>query len=173
MVFDVIDSFTHISPDVGLGLGSQITQLIELAVLDDLDHEIKERMGIKHYIRYMDDFVLIHENRDYLEECLCIIEKRLNDLGLSLNYKKTNIQPLTHGIKFLGFNYKLSETGKVYMELATGKASKEKRKLRKQAKILPPPKLSQCYQSWRSFVKKGSTYQLLKDMDDYELKIYE
>ena len=42
-VMDVIDSF---GGDVGIGLGSQISQLVELSVLDDLDHFVKERLGI-------------------------------------------------------------------------------------------------------------------------------
>lgn len=56
-----------------MGLGSQVTQLIQLAVLDDLDHIIKEKFKIKHYVRYMDDFILIHESKEYLEECRAYI----------------------------------------------------------------------------------------------------
>lgn len=59
----MIDSFEG---DTGIGLGSQISQLVELAVLDDLDHYIKERLRIKHYLRYMDDFVLIHPDKRYM-----------------------------------------------------------------------------------------------------------
>lgn len=49
----IIKSFNQgNNPDVGMGLGSQVTQLVELAVLDDLDHYAKEQLHIKHYIRY-------------------------------------------------------------------------------------------------------------------------
>ena len=57
----IIDSF---GGDKGIGLGSQVSQITELAVLDDLDHYIKERLRIKHYLRYMDDFILIHEDKE-------------------------------------------------------------------------------------------------------------
>lgn len=60
----IIDSF---GGNVGIGLGSQVSQITELAVLDDLDHYIKERLRIKHYLRYMDDFILIHEDRAFLK----------------------------------------------------------------------------------------------------------
>lgn len=63
MVCRVIDSFEG---EKGLGLGSQISQIMELLVLNDLDHFIKERLHIKHYIRYMDDFILIHSDKCYL-----------------------------------------------------------------------------------------------------------
>ena len=52
MVCDVIDSF---GGDKGIGLGSQISQLVELAVLDDLDHYIKERLHILPLIREIQD----------------------------------------------------------------------------------------------------------------------
>ena len=83
-VMDVIDSF---GGDVGIGLGSQISQLVELSVLDDLDHFVKERLGIKHYLRYMDDFILIHPDKEYLKYCLEQIKIFVKFTGLQLNDK--------------------------------------------------------------------------------------
>ena len=54
---------------VGIGLGSQINQTIALLYLNDLDHFIKEQLYIKYYGRYMDDFYLIHEDKEYLKYC--------------------------------------------------------------------------------------------------------
>lgn len=101
MVCRIIDSFDG---EVGLGLGSQISQIMELLVLNDLDHYIKERLKIKYYIRYMDDFILIHPDKAYLQYCLCAIHTKINALELLLN-RKTNIQPLRHGIIFLKWHY--------------------------------------------------------------------
>ena len=84
MVFDVIDSF---GGDHGIGLGSQISQLVGLAVLDDIDHYIKEKLRVKHYVRYMDDLILIHPSKEYLRHCKDEIERMLNDIGLSINEK--------------------------------------------------------------------------------------
>lgn len=167
MVFDIIDSFDHISKDAGMGLGSQITQLVQLAVLDDLDHEVKEKMMVKGYVRYMDDFILIHKDRKHLEKCLDVITIRLKSLGLSINEKKTGIQPITHGVKFLGFSFKLTPTGKVIMKLLAGKAGNERKRLRKMAGVLTEKHLGECYQSWRSFAEKGNNFRLLSDMDCY------
>ena len=61
---------------------------------------IKERLGIKFYGRYMDDFYLIHHDKEYLQYCLEEIRKFLVSLGLELN-QKTAIFPLTQGINFL------------------------------------------------------------------------
>lgn len=166
MVFSVIDSFQHLAPDRGMGLGSQITQLTQLAVLDDLDHEIKEQMRIKGYVRYMDDLILIHESREYLEECLMKIEAHLNGISLCLNRDKTNIQPIRHGINFLGFSFRLTETGKVVMKLQSGKVGKARRRFKKISKI-DQATLEDSYQSWRSFVGKGDCHRLLSEMDGH------
>lgn len=90
-VCDIIDSFNQdTDPNIGMGLGSQVTQLIQLAVLDELDHIIKEKLHIKHYIRYMDDFILIHEDREYLQYCLGVIKEHLAGLRLQLSAKRHN-----------------------------------------------------------------------------------
>lgn len=124
-VFDVIDSF---GGDTGIGLGSQISQLIELAVLDDIDHYIKEKLHMKHYIRYMDDFILIHHDKEYLQYCKAVIEKMLNDIGLELN-KKTTLYPLSQGAKFLQWRFVVTSTGKVVMKMSGKKTGRERRRL--------------------------------------------
>lgn len=171
MVFDVIDSFANISEDKGMGLGSQITQLVELAVLDDLDHEIKERMHIKGYVRYMDDFILIHRSKEHLEKCLDTIKIRLSELGLEINEKKTTIQPIKHGMHFLGFSFRLNENGKVVVRLLPKKVSKEKRKLKKLIGTIGVDKTKDCYISWRSFAGKGDNHCLLKRVDEWTCEL--
>lgn len=127
MVYDVIDSFDG---ERGLGLGSQISQLVALCVLDDMDHMIRERLGVRCYARYMDDFVLVHESREHVAECRRRIEEHLQGIGLELN-AKTIIQPLRHGIWFLQWKYVLTKTGKVLRLMSPGKVRRWRRKLRK------------------------------------------
>ena len=126
-VCNVIDSF---GGDCGIGLGSQISQLVELAVLDDLDHYIKERLRIKHYVRYMDDFILINESKEYLMKCKAIIEAQLTSIGLELN-EKTTIYPIKQGVKILQWRLFYTETGKVVMRMSSKKMGKQRRRLRK------------------------------------------
>ena len=52
-------------------------QIAGIAVLNDLDHFIKERLHVKYYIRYMDDFILTHEDPNYLTKCKITIEMSL------------------------------------------------------------------------------------------------
>lgn len=54
--------------DVGYNHGSQLIQIAGISVLSPLDHYIKEQLGIKYYLRYMDDFILIHESEEHLSK---------------------------------------------------------------------------------------------------------
>ena len=163
---DIIDSF---GGDRGIGLGSQVSQLVELAVLDDTDHYIKERLRIRHYVRYMDDFILIHEDREVLENARKEIEARVNALGLQMN-RKTQIAPLRHGIRFLKWRFILTDTGKVIRRISRHSIVKEQRKLKKLAgKItrgeIPEEYLWTSFQSWRASARRGNTNKVVWNME--------
>lgn len=176
-VFTIVDSFDHIAPDRGMGLGSQITQLVQLAVLDDLDHYIKEVLRIKGYVRYMDDFILIHEDKEHLKYCLSEITRMLSDIGLELNEKKTGIQSINQGIHFLGFSFRLTDTGRVVQTVLHKKISKERRKLRRMVDQVKTGKMTrqhvdECYKAWKAHVGKGNCRSLLSKMDSYYVSLY-
>ena len=71
----------------GLPIGNMTSQILAIYYLNDLDHFIKEKLHIKYYVRYMDDFVLMHGDREYLKFCYQEIEKKLKELKLSFNKK--------------------------------------------------------------------------------------
>ena len=174
--FNIIDSFG--TKGVGMGLGSEVTQLIQLAVLDDLDHFIKEELGIKQYIRYMDDFILIHPDKEYLQYCKLRIIEELAKIKLKLNLKKSQLYPLKRGINFLGFRFLLTDTGKVIKKINKENVSDERRKLRKlkalvDKGVLIKADVNQCYESWKSHARKGNTYILLREMDQFYKKLWE
>ena len=65
---------------------------------------MKQKLKVKHYARYTDDFVVLHHDRDELERLLPLIEGFLNDrLRLSLHPKKVSVRSLHQGIDFLGY----------------------------------------------------------------------
>jgi hypothetical protein len=170
---EIIDSF---GGDKGIGLGSQVSQITELAVLDDLDHFIKERLRVKHYIRYMDDFNLVHESKEFLEDCLAEILAKMDALGLELN-KKTHIYPLSHGLKFLKWRFILTDTGKVVRLMNKKSISKERRKLRKlKAKleqgVIAMQDVRNNYQSWVANARRGNTRALILRMNTYYQELF-
>ena len=96
----------------GIPIGNHTSQWFAVLYLSGLDHMIKERLGIKFYGRYMDDFFLIHPDKDYLIYCLEEIKKFLVPLGLELNHKNGRV-PADPGIDFLGFRTYMTDSGKV------------------------------------------------------------
>ena len=172
-VYEIIDSF---GGDRGIGLGSEVSQLVALAVLDDLDHLIKEQLHIRHYIRYMDDFILIHPDKAYLQQCLAIIREYLAGLGLELN-AKTNLHPLAQGVTFLHWRFILTGTGKVVRKIDRAKISRERRKLRKLKEQVDSGRLTMKevrdnYRSFQANVLRGHTRSILLQMDQYYQNLF-
>lgn len=98
---DIIDKILD-SDDV-LSIGFMTSQILGIYYLNDLDHFIKEDLGIKYYVRYQDDFILIHKSKEYLKYCLSMISNFLLKEKLILN-NKTRIYKNTNNFIFLGRN---------------------------------------------------------------------
>ena len=165
-VFEIIDSFRG---KEGIGLGSQISQLIELSMLNDLDHAIKERWHIEHYIRYMDDIKIIHQSKEYLIQLLVFIGEELDKLGLKINKDKTFIAKLSQTSKFLGFSYHYTKTGRIIMKASRDSVQRAKRRIKKQ--IANPrmtlAKIKQCVECYISHIKKGNNFNLIHRIYQY------
>ncbi len=169
-VCDVLD--TQYVGDVGYDPGSQMVQIAGISLLDDLDHYCKERLHARYYIRYMDDILIIMNDEAALTGVLKDIEAELRKIGFRLNEKKTHISSLERGFLFLGFEYKVTETGKVIMSLNSGNIKHERRKLRRMVKLaklgkITKSKVDECYNSWKANAEKGNTFKLIERMDRY------
>ena len=90
-------------PNCGLPIGNLTSQLFGNIYLTDFDHYVKRELGIRYYGRYVDDFVLIHQNREYLKSLVPVIRDYLQKhLQLTLHPKKVYLQHYTKGVNFLG-----------------------------------------------------------------------
>lgn len=101
----VIDSFsTEGKADVGLPLGNLTSQLLVNVYMNEFDHFMKRTLKVKHYIRYADDFTILHEDKEYLEKLISQISEFLETrLRLSLHPNKLFIKTIASGIDFLGW----------------------------------------------------------------------
>lgn len=160
MIFDIIDSFG----ERGIGLGSQVSQLLALMFLDELDHYIKERLKVDTDVRYMDDIIIIDESKEYLVEVKRQIEEYLSSIGLELN-SKTTIQPLRKGVTFLNWKYRLTDSGKVLMLPNVQKLAKKRRKIKSmKGKSLSLEVISQTVQGMIAHLSKGNSYKAIKQI---------
>lgn len=101
----IVKSFnTQGNQNIGLPLGNLTSQLLVNIYMNEFDHFMKRNLKAKYYIRYADDFVILHEDKNYLESMLPKIAEFLEtQLKLSLHPDKVFIKTLASGVDFLGW----------------------------------------------------------------------
>jgi RNA-directed DNA polymerase len=89
--------------DVGLPIGNLSSQFFANVLLDGLDQFVKHQLRARRYVRYVDDFLLLHESAQWLNDALTKIDAYLPaHLLVRLNPRKTILQPVARGIDFVG-----------------------------------------------------------------------
>ncbi len=89
--------------DTGLPIGNLSSQFFANVHLDALDQFCKHQVGARHYVRYVDDFIIVHQSAARLHQALQQITAWLPaQLGANLNPAKTILQPVDRGIDFVG-----------------------------------------------------------------------
>lgn len=164
----ILDNFEG---EVGFNPGSQLIQIAGISVLDEMDHFVKEKLRVRHYLRYMDDFLLISDDKEFLRSCLENIKEYLKERGFELN-EKTSLYRISQGIKFLGFRFILTDTGRVIRLIKTESVKRERRKLRKLVRLAKKDKLTrekvdQCYESYKAHARRGNTWKMLNGLDKF------
>ena len=168
LLFHLIGSYhTEGQPGKGLPLGNQTSQWFSLLYLDRLDRRIKEKHQVKHYIRYMDDLCLIHQDKHQLKEILQDITQFIEiEMKQTFN-SKTQIFPIKNGIEFLGFRFSVKKNGKIIKRLRVATKNRYKRRISKlrqdyQLGRITLSEVKNVLTSYRGHLKHGHTYQLQK-----------
>jgi retron-type reverse transcriptase len=174
--FWLCDKIINSTPNPGIPIGNQTSQLFALLYLDGLDHYIKDTLGLPYYGRYMDDFYIIVNTKDDAVKILGKIKTFVKDLKLELN-EKTQIFPLSHGIDFLGFHTYLDQTGKVVRIIRRKSKINMKRKIKVFRKLYDRGAMSlsdvyYSFQSWKAHAVHGNTRRLIRAMDKYLYSIF-
>lgn len=164
--------------DIGYNPGSQLIQIEGISLLNDLDHLIKEQLHVKLYIRYMDDLIMIHEDKSFLEHAMTVVIDELKKLGFEVNEKKTRVYNLKEGIMFLGFRFSLTETGKVLMIADPDKVKSARRKYRRLvAKALrgecSRESVDASWQTWMNHLSKGNSWKLMQRLNKFYQELWE
>jgi len=159
----IIDSY-ETTPGKGIPMGNQTSQWFAIFYLDGMDRLIKEQLRIKYYSRYMDDCVLIDNDKNRLKECLSQMKGYADSVKLEFN-EKTKIFPIKNGVDYLGFHIYLANSGKVIMKVRQTTKKKFKRKLKHLMHYysLGMVDLSDCWQvtqAYHAHLSHGHTYHL-------------
>lgn len=103
---EIISSFNNGQIGIGLPLGNLTSQLFSNIYLNQLDQFVKHRLKVDYYIRYADDFVILHSQKRYLEYLLWQMRTFLrHGLYLDLHPDKIYIKTLASGMDFLGWEH--------------------------------------------------------------------
>jgi len=87
----------------GIPIGNQTSQFFANVYLNDFDHWMKEEVGARLYIRYVDDFVVLSDDTRWLHSLIPRIEKQLAGVGLTLHPRKRTVAPVSEGCDFMGY----------------------------------------------------------------------
>ena len=157
----------------GIGLGSEISQVIALDYASPIDHYVKDVRGIHGYGRYNDDGYVISHSLKELEDIKRCLYQLAEERGISMSDKKNIITPFKHhSFAFLKMRVRLEEGGRVTMKLSRKSIRGMRRKLdifRRWADEgrLAPEDIFQSYQSWRAHAKRCNSYDTLRAMDEH------
>ncbi|HFK3115985.1 TPA: reverse transcriptase/maturase family protein [Legionella pneumophila] len=96
-------SLFYSAPACGLPIGNLTSQIFANVYLNALDHFVKRDLGMRYYGRYVDDFVLVHPDHEYLKALIPRIADFLQSrLKLTLHPRKVYLQHYSKGVHFLG-----------------------------------------------------------------------
>lgn len=163
-VMSLVRYLISLNGDVGLGIGSQISQNAGIFYPTRLDQYFKTVKGIKAYAAYMDDRYAIFPTKAEAHEYLEDFYEQSKLIKLEVNEKKTQIRPISKTFTFLKYKYFVTDTGKIVCRPSNDAFIRERRKLKKYKKKGFPLKIiSGSYESWRGNLKKS--YYRVKKMD--------
>ena len=165
LIKNILSSF---SKEKGIPIGNLTSQIFANVYLNELDKFMKQTLGIKYYIRYCDDFVILSQDKGYLENLIPEIEEFLNkSLKVTLHENKIIICKYTQGIDFLGYI--------VLPHFILPRTKTKKRafiKVRKRLEEYRDEKISyfslnQTIQSYLGYFMHSRSYKLTQNLKNY------
>jgi len=159
----LLANYKTIFPNKGMPLGNLTSQFFANVYLNELDKFVKHQLRAKYYIRYVDDFVIMHHSQELLEAYLVAIGIFLRrNLALHLHPLKTRIIPFERGTDFLGL--------KIFPHHQLLKKKNLRKFQRKFADFcvaydggkISPDTVYDFLESWISYAKNANTYTLRK-----------
>ena len=133
----------------GLPLGNLTSQLLVNIYMNEFDQFVKRKLKVKHYIRYADDFVVLSQDKEYLQNTLEQMKEFLeNKLKLNMHPDKVYIKTIASGVDFLGW-----VSFPKHRVLRTSTKRRMLKKLKEDSK-------EETWQSYFGMLKHGDAYEL-------------
>lgn len=172
LLYKIIDSADSID-ELGLPLGNSFSQLGANIYMNKVDNYAKRKLGLKFYVRYADDVVIVVESKDKAKEVLCSIAKFIKEtINLDLNENKTKTFPVEQGVNAIG--YKIRPT---HMLLRNESKKRLKRKIRAMPRLIREGRITilkaeQMLNSWKGHAEHANADNFVKSIEDRFSFIY-
>lgn len=168
-IIKLIDDFVDAYGEKGLGLGSETSQMHAIYYPNEIDHAITEHCKGAYYGRYMDDSFIIAKDKATILKALDIIKRWCEKLKIILSPKKTMVVRIKSGIKWLKTKFYLVGNGKVIKKPCRKSITTQRRKMKKQIRILKTgimnmPEFLQSFESWVGSMKRRNARKTVWNM---------
>ncbi len=166
---EIVGSFSSKKSDIfnlrGIPIGNLTSQLFANVYMNEFDQFVKHKLKIKYYARYTDDFVIVSDSQEYLEDILKPIDKFLKEkLALELHPNKMFLRKNRQGIDFLGYvtmpHYRVVRTktkNRIFKKLKERTQEYKTRKINEEL-------LNQCLQSYLGVLSHADTFELKQEL---------
>ncbi|MEW6115683.1 MAG: reverse transcriptase/maturase family protein [Nitrospirota bacterium] len=161
----LIDCIIDSAPEEkGIPIGNLTSQLFANIYLNELDYFVKNELQAKFYLRYMDDFVILHNDKKVLHQWMAQVGEFLRErLKLEL-HAKTSVFPISRGVDFLGYR-----TWPTHKLLRKRNIIGMKRKLKKLSALYRDGRITlqvvrPVIASWLGHAKHASSYNVVRRM---------
>ena len=161
LIDKILNNISDIPIRKGMPLGNLTSQFFANIYLNELDKFVKHKLKARYYLRYVDDFVILHSSRSQLKSWENTINNFLNKkLKIELHSDKSRIISLSKGIDFVGFRnfyyFKLLRKRNINnMKLLIERFKEE---------IITKEKLLESFQGWNAYAKWANSYNLRKNI---------
>ncbi|MDP2947535.1 MAG: reverse transcriptase/maturase family protein, partial [Nanoarchaeota archaeon] len=134
----------------GMPLGNLTSQFFANVYLHELDFFVKHKLKVKYYIRYVDDFIILHKSKEKLD----FYKKEINnflmeEIKLELHSQKSKVVSISRGVDFVGFRifwkHKLTRkrnSRKMFLKIKKYKTGE-----------IPKETILESFQGWNAYTK--------------------
>lgn len=144
----------------GLPIGNLTSQFLANVYLNQFDHWCKETLKAKSYLRYVDDFALFSDDRNFLSQAKVAIAAQLTHLRLRLHPVKSQLFATQKGSNFVGFRVLPQQIRVRNDNLRRGRRRLRQMQRDYQRGHLTQKEIQQRLQSWEAHLSHGDTYHL-------------
>jgi RNA-directed DNA polymerase len=146
----------------GVPIGNLTSQTFANAYLDVLDHYVKDKLGVRNYLRYVDDFVCLGDKKTLHELRKKIVAFLHEHLDLKVDPTKNRVLYAKNGLPFLGFVLRPNRQARLRKQ-AVKRFFWGLRRAKRDG--LSEPEMAMKVVSWYAYARRANVHALLNKTD--------